>query len=405
MAAPPVPFGLDCPRPSPYPGGAAHAALRRAVRAFVAKEVAPHLEQWEEDGIMPRALHKIAAADPSGFYRLGMPEEYGGQAGDIWAKMAALEELVRAGSLGFPASLMTWEIALPPIAKHGSAALKEALLPRVASGDVLLSLAVTEPWGGSDVAAIRTKAVDAGDHYVVTGQKTFITTGCRADYFTTAVVTETTGYTGLSLLVIDSKLAGVKTAPMKKMGWWCSDTAMVSFDGVKVPKTHLIGMESAGFSYVMENFNGERLTMAAQSVAAARVCLEDAIAYARARKTFGKPLMQNQGIRWKLLDVAQEVEATHALLDQITWSYAQRGSIAFARDPMQVARLSLLKVKATRTLERAAREACQVFGGKSYLRTGPGARVERIYREVRVMAIGGGSEEIMLELASRQAKL
>eukprot|EP00754_Rhynchopus_humris_P050770 Rhum_TRINITY_DN9144_c0_g1::Rhum_TRINITY_DN9144_c0_g1_i1::g.31740::m.31740 len=405
-----IPFSLDAPRHSIFPAKESHRTLRAGVRRFVEEHVAPHIDEWEEQGVVPRQLHVTAAQDPSGFYALRIPPKYGGSSTvpdlDPLHSLIINEELARTGSLGFGAALMTWGIGLPPIIAHGSEELNRRVTPGVASGEKLIALCITEPWGGSDVASIKCTGVDMGDHYVVNGTKSFITTGMRADYLTVAVKTGKSALSGTTLMVIESCWPGVKRTAMKKMGWLCSDTAIINFENVRVPKANVIGQPGKGFLYVMRNFNGERLTMASQCVAASRVCLEDAIRYGRQRKTFGKPLVQNQGIRWKLMEVAKEVEACQSFLDIMTAAgqAAQEGSDADA-DPLLVAKYSLLKLKCTRTFEMAAREACQVFGGKSFIRGGPAARVERLYREVRVMAIGGGSEEIMMELASRQAKL
>eukprot|EP01063_Lacrimia_lanifica_P041716 TRINITY_DN9799_c0_g1_i2.p1 TRINITY_DN9799_c0_g1~~TRINITY_DN9799_c0_g1_i2.p1 ORF type:complete len:417 (+),score=170.74 TRINITY_DN9799_c0_g1_i2:76-1326(+) len=411
----PIPFSIDAPRFSVIPAKASHAALRAGVRKFMDTHVVPYLDDWEEKGEVPRELHVKAAQDPSGFYTLRIPKEYGGmeRIPDVDAMHAIIinEELLRTGSSGIGAALMTWGIGLPPIINHGSEDLKRRIVPGVASGEKIICLGVTEPWGGSDVQNIQTAGKDMGDHWLVNGVKTFITSGCRADYFTVAVKTGKHALTGMTLMVLERGMAGIKTTPMKKMGWWCSDTAIVTLENVKVPKANVIGKPGKGFLYAMGNFNTERLGIASQCIAGARVCLEDAIRYARVRKTFGKALIKNQGIRWKLMEVAREVEACQAMMESLAMAAMEKhdaeekNDSAYAPDPLLIAKFSLLKVNCTRVFEKAAREAAQIFGGKSYLRSGPGARVERLYREVRVMAIGGGSEEIMLELASRQAKL
>ena len=398
-----IPFSVSGPRMSFYEEKESHRRLRKGVREFVAEHITPFLADWEEAGEMPRDIHIKAAQHPSGFYNMRIPAEYGGSGGedlDTFHLNITHEEIIRCGSTGVPVSLMTWNIALPPIIQHGSEDLKRRIIPGVASGEKLIALCITEPWGGSDVGGIRTTAEDKGDHFVMNGTKTFITTGMRADFYTVAALTGSS----MTLFVVERSFPGIKLTGMKKMGWICSDTAIVNFDNVKVPKANVIGEVGKGFKYVMHNFNGERLSVAAYCVAASRVCMEEAIKYARVRKTFGKPLIANQGIRWKIMEVCKEIEASQALLDLCTFAFDKnrRGE---KTDSLMVSRLSLLKLKATRTFEMAAREACQIFGGKSFLRTGPGATVERLYREVRVLAIGGGSEEIMLDLASRQAKL
>ncbi|GJL93292.1 acyl-CoA dehydrogenase family protein [Hyphococcus sp.] len=388
------PLSFDATRlPSPHLNDS-HEAWRKSVRAFVDREIIDHVADWDEAGAFPRELHNTAAA--AGLIGLGYPEDFGGVSDgvDIFHSLIASEELARAGSGGLVAGLMTHGIGLPPIMALGSNALKKRVAPKVLSGDKLIALCVTEPSGGSDVANLKTKAVRNGDAYIVNGEKTFITTGMRADFLTVAVRTGGDGAGGLSFLLIEADRPGVTRAPLKKMGWWMSDTASIHFNDVAVPAENLIGQENAGFAGIVTNFNMERLSMAAQAIAFARVCIEDAANWARERETFGKPLAKHQVIRHKFAEMVRQTNASSAYLDHCTWRVA--------RGESPIAELSLLKVQATRTMEYCAREAMQIFGGAGFMR---GCRVERIYREVRVMAIGGGSEEIMNDLAARQMGL
>ena len=388
------PLSFDATRlPSPHMNQS-HDAWRKTVRGFVEKEIAPHVNDWDEAGAFPRDLHKKAA--DVGLIGLGFPESYGGvkDGVDVFHSIAATEELARAGSGGLIAGLMTHGIGLPPIIALGSEQLKQRIAPPVLSGEKLIALCVTEPSGGSDVANIRTRAEKTKDGFVVNGEKTFITTGMRADYLTVAVRTGASGAGGLSFLLIEADRRGVTRTPLKKMGWWMSDTASIHFDDVKVPVNNLIGIENGGFAGIVANFNMERLSMAAQSIAFARVCIEDAAAWALERQTFGKPLVKHQVIRHKLAEMLRQTNASQSYLDHCAWQVKNGAS--------PVADLCLLKVQATRTMEFCAREAMQILGGGGFMR---GCRVERIYREVRVMAIGGGSEEIMNDLAVRQLGL
>ncbi len=388
------PLSFDATRlPSPHLNDS-HEAWRATVRAFVEREIMPHVNAWDEEAAFPRALHNKAAA--AGLIGAGYPEEYGGveDGVDIFHAVIGSEELARAGAGGLVAGLMTHAIGLPPVIALGSDELKRRIAPQVLSGDKLIALCVTEPSGGSDVANLKTKAVRKGDDYIVNGEKTFITTGCRADYLTVAVRTGGDGAGGLSFLLIEADRPGITRTPLKKMGWWMSDTASIHFDDVAVPTENLIGEENAGFAGIVANFNMERLSMAAQAIAFARVCIEDAAAWARERQTFGKPLSKHQVIRHKFAEMARRVHAASALLDNCAWRVENGAS--------PIAELSLLKVEATRAMEFCAREAMQILGGAGFMR---GCRVERIYREVRVMAIGGGSEEIMNDLAARQLGL
>lgn len=368
-----------------------HDAVAASVRQFVEREVAPNIDRWEVDGELPRSLHLAAAQ--AGILGLGYPEEFGGFSDgfDIFHGLTQTEELCRVGAGGLSASLMTHGIGLPPILATGSAELKNKIAPGVLAGTTLIALGITEPSGGSDVANLKTRAVAKGDHYVVNGSKTFITTGMRADYLTTAVRTGGAGAGGVSLLLIPMDAAGVSRTRLDKMGWRCSDTATIHFDDVAVPKDNLIGPENAGFIGIMRNFNHERLGMAMGCCGFARVCLDEAVDWAQQRETFGKALVKHQSIRIKLADMARQIDATQAWVDLCAWQVQNSCD--------QPADFAMLKVQATQMLERVAREAAQVLGGASYI---TGSKVERIYREVRVNAIGGGSEEIMLDLAGRQ---
>jgi len=369
-----------------------HEAVCDTVRRFVSREIAPHVDAWEAAGELPRTLHKKAAE--AGILGLGYPLEYGGTGNadfDIFHSLVQSEELCRPGAGGIPASLMTHGVGLPPILAMGSEAMKARIAPEVLSGDKIIALGITEPSGGSDVANLRTRAERKGASYIVNGEKTYITSGMRADYVTLAVRTGGAGMGGISLLLVETDRPGVSRTPLAKMGWHASDTATLHFDNVEVPAENLIGPENGGFMGIMRNFNGDRLGIAQQAAAYARLCYEDALDWAQQREVFGKPLIRNQSIRHKLADMARQIGATQAWIDQCAWTV--KAGKPFPGD------FALLKVQATRTMEFCAREACQILGGASFMR---GGRVERIYREVRVMAIGGGSEEIMFDLAGRQ---
>lgn len=368
-----------------------HEAVCDTVRAFVSREITPHVDAWEAAGELPRELHRKAAA--AGVLGLNYPEEFGGTgtAFNLFHGLVQTEELARPGAGGICASLMTHGIGLPPVLAMGSPELQRRIAPDVLSGDKIICLGITEPGGGSDVANLKTKAERKGAAYIVNGAKTLITSGMRADYITLAVRTGGPGIGGVSLLLVETDRPGVSRTALAKMGWLSSDTATIHFDDVEVPAENLIGPENAGFGGIMRNFNGERLGMSQQANAFARICFEDALDWARQRETFGKPLVTNQVIRHKLADMVRRIQATQAWIDHCAWCVLN--DKAFPGD------FALLKVQATQTMEFCAREACQILGGASFVR---GSRIERIYREVRVMAIGGGSEEIMFDLASRQ---
>ena len=369
-----------------------HEEWRTQLRRFIDTEIAPFAEEWDEAGHIPIGLWPKAAA--VGLLGLGYPEEFGGTSEgiDVWHSWITNEELARIGVGGIPASLMVHGIGLPPVINWGSQALKEMVAPPVLAGEKHISLGITEPGGGSDVAQLATTAVRDGDHYVVNGSKTYITGGMRADWVSTAVRTGGDGAGGVSMLLIPTDAEGFsRTALDRKQGWWASDTATLYFDNVRVPVANLIGEENRGFLVIMTNFNAERMAMASGMEALGRVCLEEAVAWARERKTFGKRLADHQVIRHKIAQMKQKLNATQAYI-RICFEAIEAGR----PNPGDIA---LLKVQASETMEFCAREAMQILGGIGYMR---GNRVERIYREVRVNAIGGGSEEIMRDLAARQ---
>ena len=371
-----------------------HEAVAQSVRKFMAAEVLPNIDKWEADGELPRELHKKAAQ--AGILGLNYPEEYGGHSEgfDVFHGLTQTEEMSAAGAGGLGASLMTHGIGLPPILALGSDEMKRRIAPAVLAGEKLISLAITEPSGGSDVAQLKTRAEKVGNKYVVNGQKMFITTGMRADYMTVAVRTGGPGMKGISLMLIETDRPGVSRTRLDKMGWRCSDTAAVYFDNVEVPPENMIGPENGGFIGIMRNFNSERLGMAHGCCAMARVALKEAMDWAQQRETFGKKLGAHQSIRIKLADCARQIQATQAWVDLC--AHQHRSGTGVPAD------YAMLKVQATRMLEHVVREAAQVLGGASYI---TGSKIERIYREVRVNAIGGGSEEIMLDLAGRQMGL
>jgi acyl-CoA dehydrogenase len=372
---------------------AEHEAFRHQARRFVEKEISPHVETWEKAEELPRELHKKAA--DAGLLGIGFPEAYGGtEVPDLFYTIVLTEELARAGSGGVIASLMSHGIGTPPIVHTGTHEQKLRFVAPVLAGDKIAALAITEPSGGSDVANLKTRAVRDGDHYVVNGSKTFITSGMRADFITTAVRTGGDGMAGVSLLLIEAGTPGFTRSPLQKMGWWSSDTATLYFDNARVPVANRIGPENQGFMAIMMNFNNERIMLAAQAYAFARVCFDESLAYARERHTFGKPLIRNQVIRHKLVDMRMKIEAVKANLDLLAWRVSNK--------QLPVSEVCLLKNFATTSLEWVANEAMQILGGAGYLR---GSKVERIYRETKVLTIGGGSQEIMKDLAARQMGL
>jgi len=376
-----------------------HLDLRETVRRFVAREITPHAADWDEAATFPRELYRKAAE--VGLLGLGFPEEYGGVPGvDYFHRLVASLELAQAGSGGVVASLMSHTIGSPPLVTFGSEELKRRVLPAVLAGERIAALAITEPSGGSDVAALRTTAIRDGEHYVLNGEKTFITSGLRADFLTVAVRTEpeAKGARGLSLLLVEGDTAGLTRTPLAKMGWWSSDTAHLRFEDCRVPVGNLIGPEGAGFLAVMQNFNAERFSLAASAVGFAWVCYQEALGWARERRTFGKRLADHQVVRHRLVDMLSSIESARAMLEETAWrlDHSPPGDAAL------IASICMLKNVSTRAMQFCADAAVQTLGGMGYMR---GTRSERIYREVKVNMIGGGAEEIMKELAARQLGL
>ena len=372
--------------------------LHDSAQRFVRQEVAPHLADWEAAQEFPRSLYGRAA--DLGWLGLGYPEHLGGTPAPAALRNVLTETLAReSGSGGLMASLFSHNIGLPPVLRWGSDALQREVIPPVLRGEKIAALAITEPGGGTDVAALRTTARLDGDHYVVDGEKVFITSGMRADYLTVAVRTDAgnKGRGGISMLVVPGDCSGLSRSPLQKMGWHCSDTAHLRFDGVRVPARFLVGLEGSGFKMIMGNFNGERLSMAVMALGFAECCYREALDWARSRKTFGSALVEHQVVRHKLMDMKMRIESTRAWVDAVTRRLDEGDEGA-----EWVSQVCLLKNHSTQTMQFCADQGVQILGGMGFMR---GTACERIYREVKVMMIGGGAEEIMKELASRQLGL
>ncbi len=373
-----------------------HIAFADSVRKFTQKELMPHINEWEEAETFPRELYQKAAE--VGLLGLGFDEKYGGISGtDAFYVLLSSIELAKTASGGLCASLLSHSIGAPPINHFASDEIKQEVLTKILSGEKISALAITEPGGGSDVAALQTKAIRDGDDYIVTGEKTFITSGIRADYYTVAVRTDpdAKGANGISMLLIDAHSEGITKTKLDKMGWWASDTAHIHFDQVRVPAKNLLGAENMGFFVIMNNFNMERFFLAASSYGFALVCYEEALEWAQQRKTFGKRLVDHQVVRHKMVDMATRLTTTRALLEDTAY---RLGKPELQGNDL-IAQICMLKNVATQTMQFCADSAVQTLGGMGFMR---GTKSERIYREVKVNMIGGGAEEIMKDLASRQ---
>lgn len=371
-----------------------HRLVRDTVRRFVEREILPHIADWEEAEEFPRELYRKAGE--AGILGIGYPEALGGShEGDLFAKLAASEELMRSGSGGLVAGLGSLDIGLPPLLKWGRAELRERIVPQVLAGEKIIALAVTEPSGGSDVASLKTRAVRDGDFYRVTGSKTFITSGVRADYYTVAVRTGGEGYGGVSLLLVEKGTPGFSVGrKLKKMGWWASDTAELFFDDCKVPAENLIGMENMGFACIMANFQSERLALATMANMTAQLALEEALKWSAEREAFGKPIGKFQVLKHRLAEMATQVEVSRE------FTYRQAAKMAVGKSVIK--EISMAKNFATDVADRVVYDAVQLLGGMGYMRE---SLVERLYRDNRILSIGGGTREIMNEIIAKQMGL
>ncbi|XLY90098.1 acyl-CoA dehydrogenase family protein [Ectopseudomonas mendocina] len=371
-----------------------HQLVRDAVRRFVEREILPYIDEWEEAEEFPRELYLKAGA--AGILGIGYPERYGGShEGDVFAKVAASEELMRSGSGGLVAGLGSLDIGLPPIVKWAKPAVRERVVPQVLAGEKIMALAVTEPSGGSDVANLKTRAVRDGDHYRINGSKTFITSGVRADYYTVAVRTGSEGFGGVSLLLVEKGTPGFSVGrKLKKMGWWASDTAELFFDDCKVPVENLIGVENAGFACIMANFQSERLSLAIMANMTAQLALEESMKWARERQAFGKPVGKFQVLKHRLAEMATQLEVSRE------FTYRQAAQMAAGRSVIK--EISMAKNFATDIADRLTYDAVQIMGGMGYMRE---SLVERLYRDNRILSIGGGTREIMNEIIAKQMGL
>ncbi|MEI8256481.1 MAG: acyl-CoA dehydrogenase family protein [Deltaproteobacteria bacterium] len=367
-----------------------HTALRDQIRRWAAQTIAPHAHAWDEAEEFPRELYRQAAE--IGLLGMGYAEELGGTGGDVTHVLVASEEMVLAGkSVGATVGLGSHGIALPPVMKMGTDAQRERFVRPVLRGEKIAALAITEPGGGSDVAALKTRAVRDGDHYVVNGAKTFITSGCRADIVTCAVRTGSDGHAGISILVIERDTPGFTVSrKLKKTGWWASDTAELSFQDCRVPVENLVGEEGQGFIAIMLNFVSERLFLAAQCVAIAELAYRESVAYARERHAFGKSLSGFQVVRHKLADMATRIAASRAITGELAARYV-RGENAAGLAAMA-------KNTATDMCGFVVNEAVQIHGGYGYMRE---YVVERLFRDARLYPIGGGTREIMNEVIAK----
>ena len=367
-----------------------HDALRATGAEFVRREVVPHLQEWEDGGEIPRALHRTAGG--LGLIGVAFPEEVGGGGGDLLDSVVLQEAMFEAGaSSGLMAGLFTAGIALPHISASRDPDLVDRFVRPTLAGETIGSLAITEPGGGSDVARITTRAERDGDHYVVNGAKTFITSGVRADFVTTAVRTGGPGHGGISLLVVEKGTPGFTVSrSLQKMGWHCSDTAELSFVDARVPAANLVGAEGSGFGQIAEQFVVERIALAVHGYGIAARSLDLAAAYARERQTFGRPLIDNQSVQHTLVEMRRQVEVAR--------TYTRAVAERHVAGELVIAEACLAKQTAVDCAAYVCDRAVQIFGGSGYMH---GTEVERHYRDARLLPIGGGADEVLRDLTAK----
>jgi len=369
-------------------------SFREMVTKFLETEIWPHVDEWDESGQYPQEINEKVCE--LGVFGFGIDEKYGGLGfDDQFMRKDVSVEMGRSSAGGLFASVGSRNIMLGPLTELANEEIKMKALPDLMSGKKGGSLGITEPGGGSDVARMKTTARKDGNEWVLNGSKTFITGGMQASYFVIGARTGEEGLGGISLFFVEADTPGfTRTSIDKKMGWWSSDTATLYFDNCRIPADNLMGEENKGFLSIMNNFNYERYMMGAQMLGMAKRCFEECVQYSQERQTFGKNLIEHQVIRHKLADMSAKIDAMDAYLNQVA-QLMNDGE-------MPVAEISKIKFYCSECIESIASEAMQIFGGAGYLR---GNAVERIYREVKVMAIGGGSKEIMKDLTAKQLGL
>ncbi|MCR8666438.1 acyl-CoA dehydrogenase family protein [Aestuariibaculum sp. M13] len=367
-----------------------HHLFRKSLQDFLQKEVVPHIENWEKTGTIDRFIWKKFG--DMGFFGINYPEAYGGLNLDLFYTVILLEELQKVNSGGFAAAIWAhMYLAMTHLNAEGDESIKEKYLAPSISGDKIGCLCITEPFGGSDVAGMRTTANKEGDHYILNGSKTFITNGVYSDYLIVAAKTNPElGNKGVSIFVVDRETAGITATKLDKLGWRASDTAEIAFDNVKVPVTNLMGEENKGFAYIMQHFSLERLIMGINAHARAEFALEYALQYMSERMAFGKSIDQFQALRHSLADLYTEME----ICKEFNYSVAFR----LNRGEYVVKHATMSKLKSTKMADEVIYQCLQFLGGYGYMEDYPMAR---LLRDSRLGPIGGGTSEILREIIAK----
>lgn len=367
-----------------------HQLFRKSLQDFLKKEVVPHIEKWEETGTIDRFIWKKFGE--MGYFGLVYPEEYGGLDLDLFYTVILLEELQKINSGGFAAAIWAHAyLSMTHVNKEGNHDIKQRYLTPSITGEKIGCLCITEPFGGSDVAGMRTTAVKQGDTYIINGSKTFITNGLYSDYLVVAAKTNPElGNKGMSIFIIDRDMPGVSATKLDKLGWRASDTGEIAFDNVVIPATNLMGEEGKGFPYIMQHFSLERLIMSINAHARAEYAIEYAIKYMSERKTFGKTLDKFQALRHSVADMASEME----MCKSFNYSVAKR-----LNDGQYVVKeATMAKLLSTKMADKVIYQCLQLLGGYGYMEDYPMAR---LLRDSRIGTIGGGTSEILREIIAK----
>lgn len=367
-----------------------HHQFRQGFRDFLQKEVVPHIEKWEKTGTIERFIWKKFGE--MGYFGLRQPESYGGLDLDLFFTVIFLEELQRINSGGFAAAMWAHAyLAMTHLKAEASEELKQKYLTASISGDMIGALCISEPFGGSDVAGMRTTAVREGDAYVINGSKTFITNGVYSDYLIVAAKTHPElGAKGITMFLVDHNTAGVSASKLDKLGWRASDTAEIAFDNVRIPASNLMGEECHGFFYIMQHFALERLIMAINAHARSEYAIEYAIQYMSERKAFGKEINQFQVLRHRIAQAASNTEMAKSF-NYLTAKRLDMGEYV-------VKEASMCKLTATRIADEVIYDCLQILGGYGYMEEYPMAR---LFRDSRLGPIGGGTSEILCEIIAK----
>jgi alkylation response protein AidB-like acyl-CoA dehydrogenase len=367
-----------------------HNSFRKSFKDFLKKEVVPFVDEWEKQGKVPKSIYKKFGE--MGYFGLVFPEKYGGLDLDLFYTTIFLEEMQKVNSGGFAASMWAHNyLAMTHLKAEGSDKIKKNYLAPSIEGTKIGCLCITEPFGGSDVAGMRTTAVKKGDKYVINGSKTFITNGMYSDYLIVAAKTNPSEkHRGISIFLIDRDTKGITATKLDKLGWRASDTAEIAFDNVEIPKSNLMGEEGKGFGYIMQHFALERLIMGINAHARAEFALDYAINYMQEREAFGKKINEFQVLRHKVAEMASEIE----MAKEFNYSIVNK----LDKGQYVVKEATMSKLLSTKIADQVIYDSLQLLGGYGYMEDYP---LARMFRDSRIGPIGGGTSEILKEVIAK----